>query len=382
MNRKNYLIFSGILILCIISFIYYKLEYSKNIFAQIVSKVGEVNLVDENGELLKKVEAGYKIKVGEFLETKDKSSATIKFVDNSIVIISEKSLVAMKKLKYDENSKQAITNLLLLKGKVESTVTNQDTFGSEYKVITPTLQLAVRGTIFNVAVEDDESRAFVTEGKIEASDGNKSLMLNTGYGVVVNDEIKLSSPIKLLNKPTVDLNELSIKYYKKYISWKELENAVKYHVQIFATSKYNTLIHDKYVNSTELSIDDLKDGKYKINIQAVDKYGLEGFRIEEYFDVKSNPLPPKIKNAKIDEETKMILFNWEKSQEANKYIIEISKTRSFDNVLIRVTNLKSSLDSMSLPLQKGNYFIRMSSVDNAGVRGPYSQMYPFKVEKR
>lgn len=134
MNRKNYLIFSGILILCIIGFVYYKLQYSKDIFAQIVSKVGEVNLVDENGELLKKIETGYKIKTGEFLETKDNSSATIKFVDNSIAIISEKSLVEMKKLKYDEASKQSITNLLLLKGKVESTVTNQDTFGSEYKV--------------------------------------------------------------------------------------------------------------------------------------------------------------------------------------------------------------------------------------------------------
>ncbi|WP_419773963.1 FecR domain-containing protein [Halarcobacter sp.] len=382
MNRKNYLIFSGILILCIIGFVYYKLQYSKDIFAQIVSKVGEVNLVDENGELLKKIETGYKIKTGEFLETKDDSSATIKFVDNSIAIISEKSLVEMKKLKYDEASKQSITNLLLLKGKVESTVTNQDTFGSEYKVITPTLQLAVRGTIFNVIVEGDESRAFVTEGKIVASDGNKSLTLNAGYGVVVNDKIKLDSPIKLLNKPTVDLNELSIKYYKKYISWKELENAVKYHVQIYAASKYNSLIHDKYVSGTELNIDDLKDGKYKISIQAVDKYGLEGFKIEEDFEVKSNPLPPKIKSAKINEQTRMTLFNWEKSQEANKYILEISRTRSFENVLIRVTNLKSSLNSMSLPLQKGNYFIRMSSIDDAGIRGPYSQMYPFKVEKR
>ncbi|RXJ85253.1 FecR domain-containing protein [Arcobacter sp. CECT 8985] len=380
MNRKNYIIFSGVLILCIIGFIYYKIEYSKNIFAQIVSKVGEVYLVNEKGELLSKVKEGYKIKTGEIIQTKKNSSATIKFIDNSIAIISENSLVSMKKLKYDKDSKKSTTNLLILKGKVESTVTNQDTFGSEYKVVTPSLQLAVRGTIFNVAVEGKESRAFVTKGKILATDGKKSLMLNTGYGAVVNEKTKLTSPIKLLSKPTIDLNELNIKYYKKYISWEILANAVKYHVQIYSISKYKTLIHDKYVSGTEINIDNLKDGKYEINVQAVDKYNLEGFKIEEIFNVKSNPLPPKIKEPKTDLKSKKILLRWERSSEASKYILEISRTRSFDNILIRVTNLNSSLEKMLLPLQKGKYFIRMSSINSSGIRGPYSQMYPFKVD--
>ncbi|RYA23256.1 hypothetical protein CRU96_08800 [Malaciobacter halophilus] len=379
MNKKNYIIFLGILILGIIGFVYYKIEDSKNIFAQIVSKVGEVNLVNEKGEVLTKVKEGYKIKIGEFLETKENSSVTIKFIDNSIAIISEKSLVSMKRLKYDKNSKKSTTNIMLLKGKIESTVTNQDTFGSEYKVITPTLQLAVRGTVFNVIFEDKESRAFVTKGKILASDGEKSLTLNAGYGVVVNDNTKLSSPIKLLNKPTIDLNELNIKYYKKYISWEKLENAVKYHVQIYTTSKYNALIYDKYVNNRQLNIDNLKDGKYKISIQAVDKHGLEGFKIIKSFNVKSNPLPPNVNEPKTNLKSKMILFSWEKSVDANKYILEISRTRSFKNILIRVTNLNSSLEKISLPLQKGEYFIRMSSVDSSGIRGPYSKMHQFKV---
>lgn len=382
MNKKNYIIFSGILILCIISFMYYKMEYSKNIFAQIVSKEGEVNLVNKKGELLSKVTKGYKIKIGEFIETKKDSSVTIKFVDNSLAIISENSLVSMKNLKYDKNTKKSITNLLLLKGKIESTVTNQDTFGSEYKVVTPSLQLAVRGTIFNVAVEGEESRAFVIKGKILATDGNKSLLLNKGYGAVVNDKIKLSSPIKLLSKPTIDLNELNIKYYKKYISWEKLPNAVKYHVQVYSKEKYKSLIYDKYVSNTEINIDNLKDGKYEINIQAVDTYGLEGFKIEETFNVKSNPLPPKVKTPTTNLNSRITIFRWEKSKEANKYILEISKVRSFNKVLIRVSNLNSTLEEVSLPLQKGDYFIRMSSIDSSGIRGPYSQMYPFKVDKK
>ena len=382
MNRKNFIIFSGILILCIIGFIYYKLEYSKDIFAQIVSKVGEVNLVNKKGELLAKVEEGYKIKTGEYLQTKENSSATIKFIDNSFAIISEKSLIVMKNLEYDEDSKKSVTNLLLLKGNVESTVANQNTFGSEYKVITPTLQLAVRGTIFNVNVEGNISRAFVTEGKILATSGNSSLTLNTGYGVVSDGKNKLNGPILILNKPSIKLNELNIKYYKKYVSWNKLEGAIKYHVQIHSISKYNTLIYDKYINKTELKVGDLKDGKYKISIQAVDEYGLEGFKNERHFSVQSSPIPPKVNAPKNSEKSRMILFTWEKSVEANKYILEVSKTRSFDKILIRVNNLNFSLDKMLLPLQKGKYFIRMSSIDNSDKIGPYSETYQFEVENK
>jgi hypothetical protein len=382
MNRKNFIIFSGILILCIIGFIYYKLEYSKDTFAQIVSKVGEVNLVNKKGELLAKVEEGYKIKMGEYLQTKEDSSATIKFIDNSLVIISEKSLVAMKKLEYDEKSKKSVTNVMLLKGNIESTVTNQNTFGSEYKVITPTLQLAVRGTIFNVNVEGNISRAFVTEGKILATSGNSSLTLDTGYGVVSDGENKLNGPILILNKPSIKLNELNIKYYKKYVSWNKLDGAIKYHVQIHSISKYNTLIYDNYINQTELKVGDLKDGRYKISIQAVDEYGLEGFKNERDFNVQSSPIPPKVNAPQNSEQSRMILFTWEKSVEASKYILEVSKTRSFEKVLIRVNNLNFSLDKMLLPLQKGNYFIRMSSIDSSDKIGPYSETYQFEVENK
>lgn len=78
----------------------------------------------------------------------------------------------------------------------------------------------------------------------------------------------------------------------------------------------------------------------------------------------------------------MVLFTWEKSVEANKYILEISKTRSFKNILIRVNNLNSSLDKMLLPLQKGKYFIRMSSIDSSDKIGPYSESYQFEVENK
>ncbi|RXJ66506.1 hypothetical protein CRV08_12880 [Halarcobacter ebronensis] len=382
MNNKKYIFISVILILCIIGFIYYKLEYSKNTFAQIVSKVGTVNIVDKNGKVLSEVEEGYKLETNEFLETKENSSATIRFVDNSIAIISEKSLVSMSKLKYDQSSKQSISNILLLKGKIESNVTNQETFGSEYKVTTPTLQLAVRGTIFNVHLGGKETKAFVTEGKILVSNDKSSLLLKTGYGIVVDETNELGSPIALLSKPLIDINELNVEYYKKYLSWQKLENAEKYHVQIYSISKYDSLVYDKYINETELNIDSLKNGKYKINIIAVDKYGLEGFKLEEFFEVNSNPKPPIINAPINNEKSKKILFSWKKSDEADKYILEISKTRRFDKILIRVNNLNATLEKISLPLQKGEYFIRMSSIDISKNKGPYSAIYPFKVDKK
>ncbi|QKF81564.1 FecR family protein [Halarcobacter ebronensis] len=382
MNNKKYIFIFVFLILCIIGFIYYKLEYSKNTFAQIVSKVGTVNIVDKNGKVLSEIEEGYKLENGEFLETKDNSSVTIRFVDNSIAIISENSLVSMSKLIYDESSKQSISNILLLKGKIESNVTDQETFGSEYKVTTPTLQLAVRGTIFNVHLGEKDTKAFVTEGKILVSNEKSSLLLKTGYGIVVDETNELGSPIALLSKPLIDINELNVEYYKKYLSWQKLENAEKYHVQIYSISNYDSLVYDKYINETELNIDSLKNGKYKIDIIAVDKYGLEGFKLEEFFEVNSNPIPP-IVNAPINnEKSKKILFSWKKSDEADKYILEISKTRSFEKILIRVNNLNATLEEISLPLQKGEYFIRMSSIDISKNKGPYSTIYPFKVDEK
>jgi|GEM_PF-5299843 len=381
MNKKNYMIISIILIFSIIGFIYYKLQHSNNIFAQVVSKEGKVNLVEKDGKIVSEILKGYKIKTGEFIETKENSSATLKFIDNSIAIISENSLVGMKELKYDEESKQSITDILVLRGKIESNVTDQETFGSEYKVTTPTLQLAVRGTIFNVAVGEKETKAFVTEGKVLVSNDKSSLTLNSGYGIVVDETNVLGSPISILSKPVIDLNHLDVQYYKKYLSWKKLEDAVNYHVQIYSTIEDKTLIYDKYTNNTELNIDDLENGSYKIDIIAVDKHGLEGFKLEEYFEVRSNPLPPIVNPPEAKEKSKKILFSWEKSSEANKYILEISKTRSFEKILIRVNNLNSTLDKISLPLQKGEYFIRMSSIDTSNNKGPYSEAYKFKVEK-
>jgi len=123
--------------------------------------VGNVSLT--RGDDTNKVENGTQLQNEDMLETKENSYAAVKFVDGSSVIkIFPRSMLTIKTT-VSEDNKLNKTNYLNA-GEIWAKVTRKS---GEFQIDTPTTVVSVKGTRFNVKVDENGTTVNTFEGIVE-----------------------------------------------------------------------------------------------------------------------------------------------------------------------------------------------------------------------
>ncbi len=91
---------------------------------------------------------------GDQIRTGANATTTIDFVDGSQLVILRDSIVTFVKLQGRSDAKLASIQIDLKQGRVETRVTPRKNNNSRYDIITPTVQIGVRGTEFRVNAGD------------------------------------------------------------------------------------------------------------------------------------------------------------------------------------------------------------------------------------
>jgi len=136
--------------------------------------------------------------VGDTVETGDRSSAELTFLDGNVVELGADSVLKIDQLgKYDKYMHE---ELGLEKGKLLSTVRK----GSSFSVRTPQAVAAVRGTEFAVAVDEGESQVGVFDGSVSVkhyeSEGKLSsseVVLKKNYETLIKQYLSPDRPQRL-----------------------------------------------------------------------------------------------------------------------------------------------------------------------------------------
>lgn len=182
-----------ILLLIAFSVVY---AQSQTVFsARILNVEGSVRLTRASNTGVSqqiKPRVGDEVTTGDVIKTGVGGRVVIKLADGSQAVISENTTVEIMDF---NRSPRTIFNVL--RGKTRIKIEKLGGKPNPYRITTPTTVIAVRGTIFDVFVKDDETRVFVVEGEVGVTNlllPDREVILTPGQFTRVGKETPPSPP--------------------------------------------------------------------------------------------------------------------------------------------------------------------------------------------
>lgn len=351
-----------------------------NPVAEAVLVHGDVQRLDKAGQPAGKLTSGDILKMGERLQTGARSTLTIRFADDSRMLVTEKSTVDLTSLVNYGKTGMANTKVQVLEGGTDSQVSPQKGPAARYEIGTPAINLAVRGTGFRIQVDGSSgvTRTEVGEGLVAGTADGQQALIGRGFGLIAEPGKPLGQPQALLPAPQLEARDEVIGKLPVQFAWQELAGAQQYRLQLLARVQgAEAIIEDELLQTTRVQWDDLPDGDYVLRIRGVHASGLEGLNAVQVFSLRTKPAPPKLTFPSDGQPSpgSKVSFRWDAAAEAHTYRFQIAEDERFAQVVALVPNIPGEAGAVLLALQPGPYFWRVASVTRAGVIGPYSEAF-------
>ena len=338
---------------------------------------GKVEALNTDTMKLQAVSVGDELNSGQTLYTGTDSTITLEFPDGSKLLLQAESQLNLNALGKYGPTEVTNTQLLLEQGRVETQVTPRRDPAARFDISTPSLITSVRGTDYRVSTEEtnEESRAEVLMGKVDVSGGGATRRVQTGYGAIGRAQQPLSEPIKLLARPNIDGEKLSM-FDRVPIQFKlpPLQNAIAYRLQIARGLAFDEILFDQRQATEQIRGPDLPDGEYWLRIRGIDGNGLEGQNAETKFLLNARPAAPfpvgPKPGAGVAEESPA--FSWSRLESAQGYHFQIARDTTFGKLVVDMPNLTDNNVTIEKKLRLGVYFWRVSAIEAQEGEGPFS----------
>lgn len=353
-----------------------------NPVAQAVLVHGEVTRLDASGQPRDKLSSGDVIKMGEGVQTGARSTLTLRFADDSRMLVTEKSKISLSSLVNYGKTGMADTKIQVLEGGTDSKVSPQKGPVARYEINTPAVNLTVRGTGFRVQVDSasGSTRTEVEEGLVAGASGASEALIGHGFGIIAEPGKPLGQPTKLLAPPQLVASAPNPQRMPVRFEWQALEGARHYRLQLLATVQgFDAIVADELLHTTQVQWDDLPDGDYVLRLRGVDAQGLEGANASQRFTLSARPLPPVLSFPAHQalSTTEKIFFRWDAAPEAQEYLFQLAEDAAFTRVIALIPQIASQTRGVLLAVPAGRYFWRAASVSRSGKVGPYSDALAF-----
>ena len=165
MRSKNFVV-RGILCLSVLLTTFSSASAQSLISARVLSSQGPVEIRRASPGSGPMARVDFKVddvlRAGDTIVTRGGGRLVLGLSDGSQAIIGEKTTVEIENL---NGSPRTIFNLL--RGKTRVVIEKVGGRPNPYRVNTPTAIIAVRGTVFDVIVKQDETQVFTHEGQVE-----------------------------------------------------------------------------------------------------------------------------------------------------------------------------------------------------------------------
>lgn len=356
------------------------------VHATVTYAVGDVKVSTGNGAPSAVAALGATLGEGAMVITGKDGYATLRLQDGSTVRVQSASQVQVERMRTYPDVGLLESAVRLITGRVVSLVQkfrSDEKMETRHDVKTPVANLAVRGTEFRVAVDDQGlTRGEVLDGAVSVTaDGTTSgKRLDAGFGAVVDARKTVSDPIALLAAPNVSqlapLQERTILRFPL----PAIAGAQGYRAQVARDAGFNTVVAEIVSATPELRATNIDDGSYFMRVRAVDARGLEGRDATHAFKLKARPEPPLVTApaAKGKVRATEVEFKWAENTAAATYHLQIARDPSFKTVVHENKAVPGGLVSVA-KLPVGEYFWRVASLRKDGDRGPYGDVSAFTL---
>jgi len=350
--------------------------------ARVLQISGTAELVRAGSEQSDALSIDHELRTGDRIRTAADSNVTLRFADDSELLIQSDSEVIMDTLSSYHRTGMVDTRVRLQQGRVDTRVKPSQGPGSRYHIITPAAVAAVRGTNFRVSTETDQpvSRSEVIEGKVKVSGDIGAQLVPAGYGVVAEKGKPTAPPKELLPAPEASGMPDVFQRLPLAFAWNGVDGAQGYRFQIADHSQFSTLLADRETTAPSGLWHDLPDGDYFLRLRAVDDDKLEGWNGDYAFSVDARPFPPFLVEPKdnITLRDARPTLSWSEPEDARKYRVQLASDPEFATLLHDDIQGTAARFSPGQPLAVGRYYWRIASIDTSGEQGPYSDIHQFE----
>jgi hypothetical protein len=350
--------------------------------AQVVALSGKVTASTADGQAIV-MRVGMKLAEGVQIETGINGFLTMSLPDASRISLPSNSRVIFSRLRMARYTKSPRTELMLLRGHIESRVSPLEDNKGSYEVRTPMSVAGVRGTQFRVGLEGDSVTNEVLSGKVAVGKAKQpaALTLGAGKGNVINAKT-VGPEIDLLPAPQLDrlTNNPT-----PQIQLTPVAGAVAYHVQIANDPDAQDVLAEGRSTDARVKFFGLPDGAYFARVSAIDQHGLEGFtRIQAIsFATRAPTTASTLTAAQLSgapfvdgSDDKQVTLRW-RAEVGHEFIVQVARDAQFTWLIF---NSNTSTAETRLPRPAfGTYYARVQSVNADGSVNPFSASQPFIV---
>jgi hypothetical protein len=326
---------------------------------------------------------GAKITEGMQIDTGNNSFLTLSLPDQSRITLPSNSRIKIAKLRTARYTKSPRTEILLMRGRVESKVAPLEQNKGRFEVRTPLAVAGVRGTHFRVGIGEHGTATEVLSGHVEVSrPGQRStLTLHAGQGNII-DAKSVGKAVNLLPTPQLADTPARQGQTAAHFLLTPISGAKAYHVQIATDQDAQNILTEIHSGNTRVLLDGLPNGDYFARISAIDKLGLEGPASTHAFTLnlatqallKQQPgqAPPYVDRS----DTRQLSLKWSGAP-GQKFTLQVARDASFSWLIY---STKTDAPEVRLPRPAfGTYYARVQAVNPDGSTSAYSLAQPFIV---
>lgn len=327
---------------------------------------------------------GMTLRARDAVKTGKRASATVVFSGGGKLEVDEQTLIIVELPKTSPDKKGAsIAVARVEKGTVRGVaqpgakpleVVSQAGKRTRISATTQPVTFRVR------AREGEKLEVAALKGAAKVQVGEEVVDLKTNEAVDV--EKKKLGPVGALpafpelSSPAVDeaLRGQDVK-----LSWKSVEGAVRYRVQLARSLDFSDLILDNITETARWTIARLAPGKYVWRVSSTNARGWEGeFGFARRFRVakpqpQSRPtsrlLSPRPDASVVTTEAKMsVNFRWKAAEGAKSYLLVVARRKNLRRRVARIKVKEGT--SYLLRLRQGTFYWGVYAIGDAGKKTP------------
>ncbi len=317
---------------------------------------------------------------GDTFTTGEDGFVSLKFSSGSVVNLQPDSRIAVRDINCVDETVNCVIALHAEKGVIDSQVTPRpaDQPQIDYKITTPFLSAAVRGTAFYVTVDKDSDRIGVTEGLVSASVDNNANELPKGKGLLVEENVE-PEVVDLLEAPElIAATSDAIYSDEDVVRWNPLEDAQRYRLTIAEDESLSTPIRTSETQRSGAFLPDgLPPGEFYLSVAGIDNQEFIGL-----------PSAIRFNHAAIDDQEQLELEIIRAGDEVTispvefSGSVEIHISEGFDIPMGGRRLISTLSDGLTFELDPASeWVIRARKVFSNNSVSVYSNQYRLQSEK-
>ena len=340
---------------------------------------GQVEVL--NRGVAQMLERGMTIVEGSLLRTGANGSLTLLLPDGSRSLVGPDTELRLSTARQIEASSGGQIKMELLRGYVETKVTDKRKSGGRFIIDTPSGVTAVRGTRFRVTEAGRVLRTETLEGEVELRNRAGRSIMKAGTGVSAPAGQAPGAAQALLPAPRLDALPERIDRLPASLELPAVPGAVRYRSQFAPEAGFSVIESDQLASRPQARAPaELPDGVHRIRVRAIADNGLEGFDAERTIVIDARPEPPfpsqPAGGSVVTDDTPA--FSWAKVADATQYHFQLATDAGFQQRVAEQDGLTEAGFTLADGLAPGAYFWRVAVTTAAEGRGPFSDPQAFR----